>query len=68
MKGSSTCFTLHVPLTAQLVRQMARALSRAHAAGIVHRDIKPANIFLVDNDGEPLVKLLDFGVAKRLGS
>ncbi|MBW2454312.1 MAG: protein kinase [Deltaproteobacteria bacterium] len=42
-----------------------RAVSRAHQAGIVHRDLKPDNVFLVDNDGEIVAKVLDFGVAKR---
>ncbi len=52
-------------LTAQIITQTCKALTRAHQAGIVHRDIKPANIFLTDTDGDLFVKLLDFGVAKQ---
>lgn len=51
--------------TASMIRQVSRALSRAHGVGIVHRDIKPDNIFLCDVGAEePFVKLLDFGIAK----
>src|SRR6478609_4419875 len=49
---------------ADWLTQACRGVARAHAKGIVHRDIKPENIFLCENDGEVLVKVLDFGVAK----
>ena len=51
-------------LFADWLRQACKGLSRAHGKGIVHRDIKPENIFLCDQDGEVLVKVLDFGIAK----
>ncbi|MFT3698104.1 MAG: serine/threonine-protein kinase [Kofleriaceae bacterium] len=48
----------------RVVAQAATGLVRAHAAGVVHRDIKPANLFLAQRDGELVVQVLDFGVAR----
>lgn len=52
----------------ELVRQALRGLAPAHALGVVHRDLKLDNLFVVAGRlGRPLVKVLDFGVAKVLG-
>lgn len=50
--------------TVRVMLQVAKALSRVHEANLVHRDLKPSNVFLVHNDGEDVVKVLDFGIAK----
>ena len=43
--------------------QACDALSEAHALGIVHRDVKPANLFLAQQAGAQIIKVLDFGIA-----
>ncbi len=51
------------------MKQVARALDKAHALGIVHRDLKPENIFVTQReDGSTHVKILDFGIAKFTAS
>ncbi|MFO0592149.1 MAG: serine/threonine-protein kinase [Polyangiaceae bacterium] len=58
---------LPLATTVKVITQVARGLARSHAAEVVHRDIKPGNIFLMDQDGDLFIKILDFGIAKRIG-
>lgn len=44
--------------------QVCRAIQHAHQKGIIHRDIKPSNILIASNDGVPIPKVIDFGIAK----
>jgi serine/threonine-protein kinase len=48
--------------------QMLDGLEAAHAIGVVHRDLKPENVFVVKTAKGPLIKLLDFGIAKLRAS
>ena len=52
----------------EILAPICSVLEEAHASGVVHRDIKPANIFLHGIRGEEIVKVLDFGIAKLVGS
>jgi serine/threonine protein kinase len=56
---------LPVAVAVDYVLQAGEVLAEAHALGIIHRDLKPSNLFLAARmDGTPLIKVLDFGIAK----
>jgi serine/threonine protein kinase/WD40 repeat protein len=46
---------------------VCQAVQHAHTKGIIHRDLKPSNILVTLHDGTPVVKVIDFGVAKAIG-
>jgi serine/threonine protein kinase len=49
-----------------LLLQCCRAIQHAHQRGTIHRDIKPSNVMVTIVDGEPIVKVIDFGIAKAM--
>ena len=51
----------------ELFAQVCHAVQHAHQKGIIHRDIKPSNILVAMHDTVPVVKVIDFGIAKALG-
>ncbi|HZN65127.1 MAG TPA: serine/threonine-protein kinase, partial [Tepidisphaeraceae bacterium] len=51
----------------ELFASVCQAVQHAHQKGIIHRDIKPSNVLVMMHDTTPVVKVIDFGVAKALG-
>lgn len=49
-----------------LFTQICHAIQHAHYNGVVHRDIKPSNVLVTLHDGVPMVKVIDFGIAKAM--
>src|SRR5208337_1841363 len=47
--------------------KVCQAVQHAHQKGIIHRDLKPTNILVTLHDGEPVPKVIDFGIAKAIG-
>ena len=48
----------------QIFTQIAQAISHAHQKAILHRDLKPSNVLITEVDGQPIPKVIDFGLAK----
>jgi len=59
---------LRVEARLELFCDLCRGVQHAHDRGIVHRDLKPANVLIVEVDGRPRPKVIDFGIAKVLQS
>jgi WD40 repeat protein len=51
----------------ELFVAVCQAVQHAHQKGIIHRDLKPSNVLVTLHDGVPVVKVIDFGIAKALG-
>ncbi len=50
----------------ELFMALGRAVAHAHSKNIIHRDLKPSNVLVTTVDGKPMVKVIDFGIAKSI--
>jgi serine/threonine protein kinase len=48
----------------ELLLAVCRAVQHAHHKGVIHRDLKPSNVLVKEQEGDPLPKVIDFGIAK----
>src|SRR5262249_55027588 len=51
----------------ELFLPVCSAVQHAHQKGVIHRDLKPSNVLVMSHDGRPVVKVIDFGIAKAIG-
>lgn len=51
----------------ELFIAVCHAVQHAHQKGVIHRDLKPSNVLVVEEDGSPRPKIIDFGIAKAVG-
>jgi serine/threonine protein kinase/tetratricopeptide (TPR) repeat protein len=60
------CEETRLPLAQrlQLFLAVCRAVQHAHHKGVIHRDLKPSNVLVMEQDGAPVPKVIDFGIAK----
>jgi tetratricopeptide (TPR) repeat protein len=57
---------LPLPQRIDLFVHVCEAVQHAHQKGIIHRDLKPTNVLVTLHDGTPVVKIIDFGIAKAM--
>lgn len=57
---------LSIPERLRLFLQVCAAVNHAHQKGVIHRDLKPSNILVARADGEPVAKVIDFGIVKAI--
>jgi hypothetical protein len=62
------CDTHHLSTRARVLLfvNVCKAVHHAHTRGLIHRDIKPSNLMVTISDDEPMVKVIDFGIAKAV--